>query len=186
MRSIQGADESIRIQIENESDFSLFKQKVLESCSIGDARANLQMQRIAHDTDLTKHLDTEEKEAFLTAAYKLYPSIEQPEDSLLLENVRFEFSKINAAGESLVVQLLELESFDDVYSKLSELWTLLDERLLETNSRELAHMQYIRTLDMNTQIKIGKILDILYGRTFKDEVAKILESEAKAKSKAKS
>lgn len=174
-RQIASADESIRIQVEGCHTFEDFKAKIAEACMYGDSRASTQMQRLAHDTDLTKNLTESEKEAFLKAAYILYPEVPLPEETLLKKGCKFEFAKINAHGESLTVQVMNIESYDELETTLFNLWQLIDNRLYETNKRELDHMQYIRTLDMNTQIKVGMILDILYGRQFKEEVAKRLE-----------
>lgn len=176
-KQISHADESIRIQIENAEDVQTFIDKLKAVLSITDYRANLHMQHLAEDTELTKNLALPEHEAFLTAAQILYPDKEIHNLDVLGGQVKFEFSKINAQGETLTLQLLDVGDVVDLKTMLTTLQNLIDTRLQETNQRELDHMKFIRTLDMNTQVKIGMILDILYGRAFKEEVLKRLKSE---------
>jgi len=176
-KQISHADESIRIQIENADDVQAFMDKLKAVLSITDARANLHMQHLAEDTELTTNLSSSEHEAFLTAAQILYPDKGVHNLDTLGGQVKFEFSKINAQGETLTLQLLDVGDVVDLNTMLTTLQNLIDNRLQETNQRELDHMRFIRTLDMNTQVKIGMVLDILYGRAFKEEVLKRLKSE---------
>lgn len=184
-RQIAIADESIRIQIEDCDNFEDFKDKVLEACLIGDSRVSVQMQRLAHDTDLTKNFTQEEKEAFLKAAYILHPEYSLPEEPKLKDGCRFEFSKINASGESIVLQLMKLDSYDELVNTVYSLWHMLDQRLYTTNERQVDHLAYLRTLPMEQQIAIGIALDVLYGRAFKETAEQRLASRELERQEAK-
>ncbi len=174
-RQISQADESIRVSIEGDDTFETFKAKVLEACLYGDARANLQMQRLVHDTSLTTQLNEAETQAVIEAAYKLFPTVTPPSETALTKGVKFEFSKLNGSGEALAIQITDVTNLNDLNSVLLEMWTLLDERVLVTNERELSHTAYTNTLPYQTKLTVATVLDILYGRAFKDDVEQRLK-----------
>jgi len=177
-RSLNHADESIRIQIEDEDSFTKFKDKVLEACLYCDYRSNVQMQRLFEDTSLTSTFSNSELKAATLAAQLLYPLEKLPSKSSLREDVKFEFSKLNGSGEQLTIQLKELDSYEELNTAIRHIWDLLDVRLQRTNKRELEHMAFIQQLDFNTKLKVSMVMDVLYGRATSEFVQERLKQNA--------
>jgi len=173
-------DETIQVIIRDTDSFDSFKARVYSALNMCDTRANRQMFRLFEDTDLTKNLSQAEYEQAKHAASLVYPT-SSIEDLDLGEGAQLEFTKINASGEVLKLFVHELETYtstQDVDRAIEDIWSLLDKRLLQTNTRELKFMEYFRTLDQNTKIKVSMVLDILYGRAHvQDVVSRLAPAE---------
>lgn len=180
-RMISAADEAIQIIIQDQDDFSTFKSAVLEALKVTDARAAVQQHRLLEDTELTDKLTDAETRA-ITKAVNIVYSGNQVVDTTKLRNAKFEFAKNMASGEVLKIFMHEVDSYDNLVESLENIYAILDNRLIETNTRELEFMKFYRTLDGNTQLKVAMIMDILYGRstldTIKAQLEKSNENEA--------
>ena len=166
-RTILMADESIRVNIAN-GNKGLFSwldisNKITEAFAHTDARAYIQAQRLLEDSDLVQNLTADEYASLAQCMEYLYP---KPEITVSCfdKTVQIELSKLNGSGESLTVQLHNITPTDNVELAISNTFDLLDARLAATNAREIAHMEFMRTLDYQTKLKITMIMDILYGR----------------------
>jgi hypothetical protein len=165
-------DETIQVIIRDTDSFDSFKARVYSALNMCDTRANRQMFRLFEDTDLTRNLSVSEYQQAKYAASLIYP-ISSLGDLDLGEGAQLEFTKINASGEVIKLFLHELDTYistQDVDKAIEDVWSLLDERLLKTNTRELKFIEYFRTLEPNTKLKVSMVMDILYGRVHKDDV----------------
>jgi len=171
------ADESIQIIINDTDEFISLKDKVYNAFKLCDARANLQMMRLFEDTDLTSKLSLDEYLRAQHAANLAYPCNTLPIDINLGDSPSIEFAKNMASGEVLKLFIHDVQSYEDLDTAISEIFSLIDTRLLETNQRELNFLEYLRTLPYETQVKICMLMDILYGRSTKEYVQSRLTEE---------
>jgi len=162
-RQMTLADETLCIAIQGDMNFESFKARILQACECGDYRVHQEVHRLIEDTSLLESMNPEEICAAYTTLTILYPQMKfLPE--LLKKGVKFEIGKLNAGGESIKVRVQEIKQNDNVFDILVGLWDLIDTRLNETNHRELAYMEHLKTVDYDTRLKVIMLLDTLYGR----------------------
>jgi len=183
-KGITVADESIRIQIQGEDSFASFKDKVHEACRYIDYRAHLQMRRMFEDTSLTEQLTRAERDAVEACAYTLFPLEQLSAEPVLRSGVKFEFTKLFAASETLTVQVQDIDSYDVLNTTIKHIWELLDTRLNVTNKREEDFREYVSTLDYNTKLKVAMIIDLLYGKASEETVVARLTADSEVKGEA--
>jgi len=169
-RMLTMADESIQIIINDTDDFNSLKERVHTALKLCDLRANTQMMRLFEDTDLTSKLSLDEYLRAQHAANLVYPCNELPSSINLGDNSSIEFAKNLASGEVLKVFISKIQSYEDLDNSINEIFNLIDERLVETNNRELNFLEYLRSIPYETQLKICMLMDILYGRSTKEYV----------------
>ncbi len=154
-------EETIRVELQGDSDMAVFKERVLEACRIADARTRVQVQRLIDDSTLSERLDREEYGLFLTAVMLLHPT-PAPVTALLTRDSKIEVSKITRTGEVVTLQLHEPGK--DFQHDIHVLWDILDTRLSVANDRGLAHTAFLESLPYETQLKLGIAMDAIYGR----------------------
>jgi len=175
-RYLTMADENIQIVINDTDDFISFRDRVYSALRVCDRRANIQMYRLFEDTELTDSLSAEEFAKAEYAASIMYPYV-NTENINLGENTAIEFSKNMASGEVVKLFLHEVDTYEDIEKAIENIYKLIDDRLVETNSRELECMEYFKTLPMELKVKVCMIMDILYGRNTIDNVVSRLQEE---------
>jgi len=171
------ADESIQIIINDTDDINSLKERVHDALKLCDARANTQMMRLFDDTNLTDKLSLDEYLKAQHAANLVYPCDEFLSTLNLGDNPNIEFAKNLASGEVLKVFVHEVQSYEDLDNSINEVFSLIDERLVKTNNRELHFLEYLRSIPYETQLKISMIMDILYGRSTKEFVESRLNEQ---------
>lgn len=176
-KGITIADESIRIQLQDDESFSSFESKVQEACRYIDYRAHVQMQRLVEDTSLIEHLNKAEIHAVQHCAELLFPQQQLSAQPVLRSGVKFEFTKLFAASETLTVQVEDIDSYDSLNATIRNIWELLDIRLQSTNKRESDFRAYTTQLDYNTKLKVAMVIDLLYGKVSTDIVKARLTPE---------
>ena len=176
-RMLTMADESIQIIINDTDDFTTLKEYLYNALKLCDNRANIQMSRLFEDTNLTDKLSFDEYTKAQHAASLVYPTSNLPIEVNLGENAAIEFAKTMSSGEVVKLFIHEVESYEDLSKNVDDIFKLIDNRLLEVNERELAFLQYFRSLPYETQLKISMIMDILYGRNTKENVESRLTQE---------
>jgi len=169
-RMLTMADESIQIIINDTDDFNSLKERVHNALKLCDLRANTQMMRLFEDTDLTNKLSIDEYLRAQHAANLVYPCDTLVSSVSLGDNPSIEFAKNLASGEVLKVFIHEVQSYEDLDNSINEIFKLIDDRLVETNNRELKFLEYLRSLPYEIQLKVCMIMDILYGRSTKEYV----------------
>ncbi len=163
------ADESIQIIIDDTESFPLFKERVYTALRAADYRANLQMRRLFEDTSLTDELDYSELQAARATSELMYPNEGIPSNiDLGGEKGAIEFAKNLPSGEVLKLFLHDIDSYENLDIAIKNIYSLIDSRLQETNSRELKTLEYLKTLPFNTKLTVVKIMDILFGRMLKE------------------
>jgi len=170
------ADENIQIIVNDTDDFTSLKDRVYSALKVCDQRANTQMYRLFEDTDLTDSLSPEEFIVAEHAASLIYPYLDTRPINLG-EGTAIEFSKNMASGEVVKLFLHEVDSYEDIEKAIENIYKLIDERLVETNNRELECIEYFKTLPMELKVKVSMILDILYGRNIIDNVVSRIQEE---------
>lgn len=178
------ADESLQIIIPNTDDIEVFKQRIYNALKICDYRANEQMMRLFEDTELTTELSYDELKAARTAATIMYPKEHIPAKLDLGQGTTdydtafgpaFEFAKNLASGEVIKIFLHRVDAYEDIGIAVKAIWDIQDTRLYKTNKRELDFIEYIKRQAPSVKLKITKIMEILYGRHFKEDVIKELQ-----------
>ncbi len=177
-RMLTMADEAIEIIINDTDTFQDFSTKVKNALSLCDLRANTQMFRLFEDTELTYSLSVEEYIKAEHAANLLYPYSRENAESLDLgENVQIAFTKQLPSGEVVKLFIYDTNDYDAVTNSIADIWKLVDNRLVETNNREIACNKYLNSLDPTLKVKISMVLDILYGRMSPEQVMARLKEE---------
>src|SRR6266516_4165097 len=177
-RMLTMADEAIEIIISDTDTFQDFSTKVESALALCDKRANTQMFMLFEDTSLTDALSVEEYVKAEYAANILYPDTSLYTTSLGLgENVQIAFTKTLPSGEAVKVFLHDTHTYEEVIQAVEDIWNLIDNRLVETNDREIGCNKYLNSLDPELKIKISMILDILYGRMTPQEVISRLKEQ---------
>lgn len=174
-RSLSFADETFRVIVEDTDTLESLKEKVLSAVEMADYRASELRQRLFEDTDLTDELKYEELQAARTMAKKLYPEVVLPKSPKVGTGAQFEFCKLMFGGEDLRIYISDFENDEDLRQAVKVIWDIIDSRLQYTNKRELDAGNYFKTLTMATRTKILNVMDILYGRAFKDSVIEKLQ-----------
>lgn len=165
-RVISAADETIQVFTED-TDFEDFQSNVLSALAACDYRAHTQMQRLFEDSSLQYVLDETEFGQAQEAASLMYPVSDLESQC---SGTKIEFTKNLASGEVLKVFISDLTTEDDITKLLYDIWNLIDERLQDTNSREMAFTEYYRTLSPECQLKVGIVMEALYGRQTLEQV----------------
>jgi|SRR6266853_1071437 len=171
------ADESIQIIINDAHNFDSLKERINNAFKLCDMRANTQMMRLFEDTDLTSKLSIDEYLRAQHAANLVYPCNNLPNNVDLGNGPQIEFAKNMASGEVLKIFIDKVQSYEDLDSAINEVFSLIDERLVETNNRELEFLEYLRSIPYETQLKVCMIMDILYGRSTKEFVESRLNEQ---------
>ena len=166
-RMMTVADESLSIIIEDTDTFDSFQTKVKEALTITDHRASRHQKVLLEDTNLTDKLSLDELKAVNTAVELIYPTVSLPQ-RCSLEQSSFEFAKNLASGEVVKIFLHEVDSYDDLMQAITNIWSLIDYRLELTNQRELDFLEYYKSLDYNTKLKVQLVMDVLFGRSTKE------------------
>lgn len=176
-RMLTMADESIQIIINDAHNFDSLKERINNAFKLCDMRANTQMMRLFEDTDLTSKLSIDEYLRAQHAANLVYPCNNLPNNVDLGNGPQIEFAKNMASGEVLKIFIDKVQSYEDLDSAINEVFSLIDERLVETNNRELEFLEYLRSIPYETQLKVCMIMDILYGRSTKEFVESRLNEQ---------
>src|SRR5258708_5737417 len=89
------------------------------------------------DTNIVDNLTLDELNLCKKAAKELFPDIYllHPRDIKLRKGVKFEFAKLMPGGESITLQVHDIDNYDNLNTTVRHIWDLLDNRLKVTNKR---------------------------------------------------
>lgn len=174
-RHLSFADEAIQVVIDDTDSLETLKARTLQALRFSDYRASQQRRRLFEDTDLTQELTYEELRAARHMAELMYPLETLPAEHDLGGKTTFEFSKNLPGGEVLKIYVHEFETYEDVTSAIKAVWELIDTRLVYTNKREQKAQEYFKGLPIQIRTKVLRIMEILYGRSFKETVIEELQ-----------
>lgn len=176
-RTLSHADETIQIVIEDTDDITTLQKRVLEAFGVTDYRAHEQYLRLFEDTDLTQELNYDELSHARKFAGLLFPLESLPRKLDLGNKTAFEFAKNLPGGEVLKLYIHEFDTYEDIVTAIKTVWRIIDSRLAYTNNRELRASTYFREkIPLGIKSKIHRVMDILYGRAFKENVVQDLRA----------
>jgi len=170
------ADESMRVSISSCSSVEELQDKLKAALTLADSRVNDLNVRIFEDTELTSKLSEEELTQAKVAVDYLFPEIKLEDSDPLKENVQLEFSKLMPSGESLTVQVYDIEKYEDLSSTITSVFSTIDNRLFESNFRVMAYEKYLKTIPIEARLKILLIVDALFGKASVERIKAAFDS----------